>query len=186
MLYVSSQQLANLYIVSIEYICPSQPPNPSHRPSPLVSICLFSTSAPVSWLGQSSGSKHRLHLSRRWSLCFLKTVFVYNDTRTSAGPCDMRGGGGKWRSRFTERYQASREEIHPGEEEMGQNTEPHSRSGLSRELTLRPLSSARHRATCLAPPGWVRAEELDYWTLGWGSPPRGATRVVGSLLFGCH
>lgn len=51
--------------------------------------------------------------------------------------------------------------MHPGEEEMGQNTAPRSRSGLHRELTLRPRSPARHRATCTAPPGGCG---LKSWT----------------------
>lgn len=141
------------------YVRPNLPTHPT-APSPWCP-CLFSVSLLVSWLGQSSGSKHRLHLFSKWSLCFLKTSFVYNDTQMSADPCDMHGGGGRWRSGFTESHQASGEEMHPREEEMGQNTTPRSRSGLHRELTLRPRSPARHRATCTAPPGWVRAGELD-------------------------
>ena len=60
--------------------------------------------------------------------------------------------------------------MHPREEEMGQNTEPHSRSGLHRELALGlPPPLAKHPVTRMAPPGWVQAES---WTTGlWDGGP---------------
>lgn len=117
---------------------------------------------------------------------FPQTVFVYKDTGMSAGPCDMHGGGGRWSSGFTDIKPPERK-CTPGRRRWGRTQSPApGQASIGSWHLDSPPPPAKHPVTRMAPPGWVQAENLDYWTLGWGSPPRGATRVVGSLLFGCH
>lgn len=74
------------------------------------------------------------------------------DTQTSTGPCDVHDGGGRSRPVFSERYQASQEKVHHGDEEVAQNTRPALQVEFPEAVVYLDPPSPRHPATLMVRP----------------------------------